>query len=55
MSNDIVHAHDLMMKIAACLLMMIDVSFFWFMTNHKGRDFGIDEMLRWLPWMYDFS
>lgn len=43
------------MEILACMYFMIDVALFWSMTKHKGRKFGIDEMLRWRHWVFDFT
>jgi hypothetical protein len=36
--------------------LILDVSLFWFMTKHKGKFHGIDELIKWLHWIfYDFT
>ena len=42
-------------EISACLHMMLDIFLFSSMTKHKGRSLDIDEILRWLHWLYDFA
>ena len=42
-------------EISVCLHMMLDIVLFSSMTKHKERRFDIDEMLRWLHWLYDFT
>jgi hypothetical protein len=35
--------------------LILDVSLFWFVTKHKGKFQGIDELIKWLHWIYDFT
>jgi hypothetical protein len=35
--------------------LVLDVSLFWFATKHKGKFQGIDELIKWLHWIYDFT
>jgi len=60
--HDFYHAYGFMfysnhnlMEIPTCMYFTFDVSLFWMMTKHKGISHGIDEMLRWLHWIYDFT
>jgi hypothetical protein len=43
-----------LMEIPSCMYFTFDVSLFWMMTKHKGQSHGLDEMQRWLHWIYDF-
>jgi len=41
-------------KIPAYDCTMLEMALFWFATKHKGRSHIIDEMVRWLHWLFDF-
>jgi hypothetical protein len=42
-------------EIPTHVFLMCDVSLFWFVTRHKGRFFGINELIKWLHWNFYFT
>jgi hypothetical protein len=45
----------IVMKILTYFYVTFDVALFWFFTKHKERVHGIDEILEWLHWLFDFT
>jgi hypothetical protein len=46
--------HDVL-EIPAYINVTIHVTLFWIITKHKGKIHGLEMMLGWLHWLFDFT
>jgi len=53
--DDFLVLNQASMNKKASLYMTFDVSLFWFITKHKGRDFDVNKEFGWLHWLYDYT
>ena len=58
--DDIIHAYDFpssppILDHHAGLHFLNKILLFWMVTKDKEKPFYINKMIRWLPWIYDYT
>ena len=58
----LVYAHDFILSsthpvvhFVTHIYLMVNISLFWMVTKHKGKNLNFVKMLRWLHWIFHFT